>query len=283
MVPRATSGDCRPCGDYRALNNATIPDKYPVLHLQDFARALFGKAVSSKIDVRFIGHVLHGLPFVYACIDDLLVANQNVEKHKANLALVLDRLGKFGVIINPSKCVLGVLRSNSSAIMSTLKFLPNCADLMPSLINMLFGLRGPLELTGEALTPFERIKNSLANATLLTHPAPEAQPSLMPLESPYEGPFRVFASNTKACRIIRGDEDVVSVNRVKTAVTEESPDLPQGQGCSDLLPRDPPPSQPSSTPLSPTASDPNSSNATGIRTARSGRRVQFSDRLITQV
>ncbi|BHF68484.1 hypothetical protein SprV_0301151900 [Sparganum proliferum] len=39
--------------------------------------------------------------------------------------------------------------------------------------------KGPLELTGEALTAFERIKNSLADATLLTHPAPEAQLSLM--------------------------------------------------------------------------------------------------------
>ncbi|BHF66233.1 hypothetical protein SprV_0200924900 [Sparganum proliferum] len=44
---------------------------------------------------------------------------------------------------------------------------------------MLSGPKGPLELTGEAPTAFERIKNSLADATLLTHPAPEAQLSLM--------------------------------------------------------------------------------------------------------
>ncbi|BHF81021.1 hypothetical protein SprV_0702415000 [Sparganum proliferum] len=43
MVPRATSDDWRPCGNYRALNNATMPDRYPVPHLQDFAGALFGK------------------------------------------------------------------------------------------------------------------------------------------------------------------------------------------------------------------------------------------------
>nr|VZI08032.1 unnamed protein product [Spirometra erinaceieuropaei] len=59
------------------------------------------------------------------------------------------------------------------------RFLPNCADLMLPLTNMLSGPKGPLELTGEALTAFERIKNSLAGATLLTHPAPEAQLSLM--------------------------------------------------------------------------------------------------------
>nr|VZI33372.1 unnamed protein product [Spirometra erinaceieuropaei] len=49
MVPKAATGDWRPCGDYRALNNATGPDRYPVPHLQDFAGVLFGKSVFSKI------------------------------------------------------------------------------------------------------------------------------------------------------------------------------------------------------------------------------------------
>nr|VZI39181.1 unnamed protein product [Spirometra erinaceieuropaei] len=49
---------------------------------------------------------------------------------------------------------------------------------------MLFDPKCPLELTGEALTAFERIKNSLADATLLTHPAAESQLSLMVDASP---------------------------------------------------------------------------------------------------
>nr|VZI43496.1 unnamed protein product [Spirometra erinaceieuropaei] len=231
MVPKATSGD------YRALISATIPDRYPVPHLQDFAGALFGKAVFSKIDLvrafhpipvapedipktavttpfglfefirlpfglrtvaqtfqRFIDHVLRGLPFVYAYIDDLLVASRNEKEHKEHLALMFDRLDKFGVVTNPSKCGWVCLHSSSSAVRSTLKrqlqrfldmvsfycrFLPNCADLMLPLTNMLSGPKGPLELTGEALTAFERIKNSLTDAILLTHPAPETQLSLM--------------------------------------------------------------------------------------------------------
>nr|VZI46539.1 unnamed protein product [Spirometra erinaceieuropaei] len=44
---------------------------------------------------------------------------------------------------------------------------------------MVSGPKGPLELTGEALTALERIKNSVVDATLLTHPVPETQLSLM--------------------------------------------------------------------------------------------------------
>ncbi|BHF71448.1 hypothetical protein SprV_0401450600 [Sparganum proliferum] len=98
------------------------------------------------------------------------------------------------------------LRLSSSAIMSTLKvcvpftsrlrqfvislhqlpsvsfyrrFLPNCTDRMLPLTNMPSGPKSLLDLTGEALTAFERIKNSLADVSWLTHPPPEAQLSLV--------------------------------------------------------------------------------------------------------
>nr|VZI30597.1 unnamed protein product [Spirometra erinaceieuropaei] len=258
MVPKATSDDWRPCGDYRALNNATIPDRYPVPHLQDFAGALFGKSLFSKIGLirafhqipvapkdvpktavttpfglfefirmpfglrnaaqtfkRFIDRVLRGLPFVYAYIDDLLVASRNAEEHKEHLALVFDRLDQFVVVIKPSKCVLGVpsldflghhvdaqcLRPLSSKVEAIRdfppptskrqlqrflgmvnfyrRFLTNCAYLMLPLTNLLSGPNDPVELRGHALTAFERIKISLADVTLLTHLAPKAPLSMM--------------------------------------------------------------------------------------------------------
>ena len=40
MVPKKTAGDWCPCEDYCASNNATIPDRYPILHMQDFTATL---------------------------------------------------------------------------------------------------------------------------------------------------------------------------------------------------------------------------------------------------
>ncbi|XP_015121288.1 uncharacterized protein LOC107044056 [Diachasma alloeum] len=45
------NGEWRPCGDYSALNDRTISDKYPVRYLEDFAANLYGKIIFSTIDL----------------------------------------------------------------------------------------------------------------------------------------------------------------------------------------------------------------------------------------
>ncbi|CAK1581092.1 unnamed protein product [Parnassius mnemosyne] len=50
LVPKKDN-TFRPCGDYRALNARTIPDRYPVRHIGDFTHNLFGCQVFSKIDL----------------------------------------------------------------------------------------------------------------------------------------------------------------------------------------------------------------------------------------
>lgn len=55
MVKKA-DGTWRPCGDYRALNAITLPDRYPLPYLQDFTSILQGKTIFSKVDLQKAFH-----------------------------------------------------------------------------------------------------------------------------------------------------------------------------------------------------------------------------------
>ncbi|BHF78004.1 hypothetical protein SprV_0602111400 [Sparganum proliferum] len=204
------------------------------------------------------------------------------------------------------------------------------SDLNCSAAELVFGTT--LRLPGEIVTPTSRgaeetPENFLRQFMRSLSPVPPRAPSTepyvekglancthvfvrcdrvrKPLESPYEGPFRVLARNSKTFRILRGDkEDIVSIDRVKAAVAEEPPDVSQGQACADPIP--PPTPPPLSPPIPPSrilplpscsqlqtatpSSTLNLSTTTPTQLpptvppayiTRSGRHVHFPDRLVT--
>ncbi|BHF71885.1 hypothetical protein SprV_0401494600 [Sparganum proliferum] len=83
--------------------------------LFEFTRMPFGLRNATQTFQRFIDQVLRGLDFVYAYVDDLLVASSDSTEHEAHLRQLFERLDSYGVIINVAKYhkpLVGALRAS---------------------------------------------------------------------------------------------------------------------------------------------------------------------------
>lgn len=78
----------------------------------DFCRMTFGLRNAGQTFQRFIDEVTKDLPFLFAYVDDILVASKTPEQHKVHLQTLFKRLSDYGITIRLSKCELGVPKLN---------------------------------------------------------------------------------------------------------------------------------------------------------------------------
>jgi cleavage and polyadenylation specificity factor subunit 1 len=76
--------------------------------LFEYTRMPFGLRNASSTFQRFIDEVTRDLSFVYAFIDDILVASTSETEHLEHLKILFDRLVEFSLVIKPSKCKFGM-------------------------------------------------------------------------------------------------------------------------------------------------------------------------------
>ncbi|GFV27536.1 hypothetical protein TNCV_746891 [Trichonephila clavipes] len=63
MVSKIDTNSRRPCGDYRAVNKQTRPDRYSTPNLTSFNKNLKGKTIFTKLDIQRAYHLIPIHPF----------------------------------------------------------------------------------------------------------------------------------------------------------------------------------------------------------------------------
>lgn len=186
--------------------------------LFEFAFMTFGLCNAAQTFQRHIHDVLRGLNFVFVYIDDICIASDNLEQHQQHLRIVFERLRQFKLTINTSKCVFaqttvkflghtvdkdGIspteekievikkyplptiakeLRRFLAMINFYRRFIPNAVEHQAPLQRLIPGNKKndktPIEWTPLTIELFDKCKQDLINATILSHPAPESKISL---------------------------------------------------------------------------------------------------------
>ena len=175
-----------------------------------FPRCPFGLKNAGQDFQRLMDAILGDLPRVYVYIDDILVASESKEQHLADLDAVFKTLSANGLVIQRSKCVLGVssleflgyqvdaqgispLPDRVEAIRTTTppttvkelqrflgmvgsyrRFIPKAATHLYHLFEALKGKPKTLNWSKDCQISFDATKEALARATLLFHPRPGA-------------------------------------------------------------------------------------------------------------
>lgn len=183
--------------------------------LYEFPVMSFGLCNAAQTFQRFINSTLQGLNFVFAYIDDLLIASTSEEEHTKHLGMVFQRLSNAGIAINISKCCFGEptvkflgyqltaqgiqplpekvkaihsipkpetvkdLRQFLGTINFYRRFTPNAALLQAPLNSFITGSkkndRTKIDWTDESEAAFQACKQALADAVLIAIPQENAE------------------------------------------------------------------------------------------------------------
>lgn len=180
--------------------------------LYEFLRMPFGLKNAAQAFQRLMDTAFQNLPCVFVYLDDILIASSTEKEHIEDIRAVCKRLNDFGLVIRLEKCLFGVhsleflghhiskegstpLPSKVQAITdfprpSSVKslqeflgmmnfynrFIPQSAAILRPLYSALKSTKPRHSLTwSDAMNEaFTSSKSALANATLLTHPCPNA-------------------------------------------------------------------------------------------------------------
>jgi hypothetical protein len=174
----------------------------------------FGLSNASQTFQRFIDSVVRGLDFVHPYLDDILVASVDHTQHREHLLQLFARLQQHGVTVNAAKSEFGrsslaflghiidssgikpvedkvtairefpvpstatQLRGFLGLVNYYRRFIPRCAHVMRPLTDLLRGNPKEVSITDAALTAFNAVKETIAQAALLRHQDPGAQLSI---------------------------------------------------------------------------------------------------------
>lgn len=175
----------------------------------------FGLRNAGQSFQRYISRALGDLDFVFAYLDDILIASSSPEEHEEHLRIVLQRLKEFSLSLNIDKCEFGKtelvflshlinrdgFKPTEKRLKAVIEFpkpktvvelrrflgkvnfyrrcLPHAAKVQAPLTqylgNSVKNDKREVAWTSEAEEAFSQVKTDLANAALLTHPSADAE------------------------------------------------------------------------------------------------------------
>ena len=212
--------------------------------LWEYVRMPFGLKNAAQRFQRLMDRILDGLVWCFVYLDDVLVASKSMSEHKEHLTELFTVLAKNGLVVNKDKCELGVTSldflghrvtsegvapmpdrvadlqkyptpTDKPALQRFLgiinyyhRFMPNIARKLSILHKAVGDKKGKtIEWSAECDTAFKEAKAALAAATLLSHPAKDAETTLTvdasdtamggQLEQRIDGRFRPIAFFSK--------------------------------------------------------------------------------------